>query len=70
MANEASAGTDNGSTMRTKIVMCEAPSTRAASITSLGSEPMKFFSRKMASGMPKMACAIQMVGVPSNASGK
>ena len=45
-----------------KIVMWLAPSTRAASMTSLGSDPMKFFNRKMAIGMPKMACANQMEG--------
>ena len=68
IASEAMAGTDSGMTIFRKIVMWLAPSTRAASITSLGREPMKFFSRKIAIGMPKMAWASQIEGMPSSGS--
>jgi hypothetical protein len=41
MANEAIAGTVSGNTIRKKICPCPAPSTLAASITSLGISRMK-----------------------------
>ena len=59
IANDASAGTASGSTMRKKICPWLAPSTRAASITSPGISEMKLCSRKIASGRAKIVCAIQ-----------
>jgi hypothetical protein len=69
MASDAIAGTDSGRTIFTKIDMWLAPSTRAASITSLGRAPMKFLSRKIASGIAKIECAIQIDGTPDSCSG-
>ena len=53
IASAAIAGTDSGTISRQKIVMCPAPSTRAASMMSLGSDDTKFLRMKMQNGMPK-----------------
>ena len=47
--------------IRKKICPCPAPSTRAASMTSLGISEMKLCSRNTASGSAKIACAIHTV---------
>ena len=64
IANEASAGTDRGTTMRRKMARFDAPSIRAASIRSFGRVMKKFLKRKTASGSPKAVCASQ---IPRNA---
>ena len=60
MANAAIAGIISGSRILKKIGTWPAPSTRAASKSSLGSSLMKLCSRKIARGRAKMVCAIQI----------
>ena len=60
IANDASAGTDSGMTIRRKIAKSEAPSIRAASIRSFGRVMKKLRRRKIASGRPKAVCASQI----------
>jgi hypothetical protein len=72
IAMDASAGVTSGRTTLRKICEWLAPSMRAASMTSEGSSRMKLCSRKIASGRPKIECAIQtctIVLTPSSSHG-
>ena len=60
-AKDARAGAASGRIIRKKICPCPAPSTRAASMTSLGISAMKLCSRNTASGRAKIVCAIHTV---------
>ena len=60
-ANEARAGAASGRIIRRKICPCPAPSTRAASMSSLGISAMKLCRRNTASGSAKITCAIHTV---------
>src|SRR4030066_1437438 len=50
---EANAGNVNGRTMRRKILKCDAPSTKAASSTSIGRVEKKFLRKSTCHGSPK-----------------
>ena len=61
MPNAARAGVSSGSSTRSRICTCPAPSMRAASTSSRGMSRMKLCSRKTASGIAKTVCESQTV---------